>query len=222
MSIQEFAEGVSFLAGRSPLFGDAPLDVALIANPRAGGFTRPRIHARHLEEIKALRDRASGLTPRSAPTNFRLYATAYPGHATEVTAAMAEEARAAPKTERLIVTAGGDGTTLEALSALMALSEAERRGSRCCDFPWVRERRSGRPGASRRSIPSDGAFPVRPTARDPRGSRLRGEARGQGTLVVLQYCVHGGGRVHHPHDERLKTTCPGIPISSGGYSHDIL
>ena len=40
MSIEQFAQGVAFLASRSPVFGEKPLSVTLIANPRAGGFTR--------------------------------------------------------------------------------------------------------------------------------------------------------------------------------------
>lgn len=126
MSIEQFADGVAFLASRSPIFGDKPLDVTLIANPRAGGFTRSRVYARHLAEIKTLAERAAALPARRAATSFRLHATQYPKHAAEVTRNLAEEARAAPEVERLVVTAGGDGTVLEALSTLMSLSEAER------------------------------------------------------------------------------------------------
>lgn len=126
MSIEQFADGVAFLASRSPIFGDKPLDVTLIANPRAGGFTRSRVYARHLAELKLLAGRAASLPARRAPVTFRLHSTLYPRHAAEVTRALAEEARAAPEVERLVITAGGDGTTLEALSTLMNLSEAER------------------------------------------------------------------------------------------------
>ena len=126
MSIDQFAEGVAFLASRSPIFGDKPLDVTLIANPRAGGFTRPFVYARHLAELKLLAERASALPVRKGPVTFRLHATAYPRHAAEVTHALAESARDEPEVERLVITAGGDGTTLEALSTLMDLTEAER------------------------------------------------------------------------------------------------
>lgn len=126
MSIQQFADGVAFLVGRSPIFGDKPLDVTLIANPKAGGFTRTRVYHRHLEEIKSLCERVSALPVRGAPTSFRLHATEYPRHAAEVTKALAEDSRAAPEVERLVITAGGDGTTLEALSTLMDLTEVER------------------------------------------------------------------------------------------------
>jgi hypothetical protein len=126
MSIQQFADGLSFLASRSPVFGDKPLDVTLIANPKAGGFTRPRVYARHLDELRDLSARASIRPVRSAPTSFRLCPTGYPGHATETTSSLIDESRARPEVERLVVTAGGDGTTLEVLSTLMEATEAER------------------------------------------------------------------------------------------------
>jgi diacylglycerol kinase family enzyme len=126
MIIQQFADGVAFLADRSPIFGDKPLDVTLIANPKAGGFTRSKIYARHMDEIRILSERASTVPQRRAPTVFRLCPTGYPGHATETTRALIEESNAHPEYERLLILAGGDGTTLEVLSTLMDASEVER------------------------------------------------------------------------------------------------
>jgi diacylglycerol kinase family enzyme len=126
MSIQQFADGVAFLASRSPIFGDKPLDVTLIANPKAGGFTRPKIYARHLQEINALSERAAAAPVRRAPSEFRLCPTGYPGHAAETTRALIDESNVHPEFERLVVLASGDGTTLEVLSALMDATEVER------------------------------------------------------------------------------------------------
>ncbi|HOX16950.1 MAG TPA: diacylglycerol kinase family protein [Spirochaetales bacterium] len=128
MSIEAIADGVERLARRTGAFGERPLSVLMIANPSAGGFTRRRVYRRRLAELEALLARAeAGKSGRSAPVDFALALTERPGHAAELARAFAEAPSTSPDGERLVVAAGGDGTSHEVLSALAVL-DAERRG----------------------------------------------------------------------------------------------
>ncbi|MDR0600413.1 MAG: diacylglycerol kinase [Treponema sp.] len=122
----------------------------IIANPQAGGFTiggRWRWHeaalnaARERARRNPLRDGASpsryalslGVSPED-PVNQGLILTAGPGNAAEITSALigecsqtlTEKAPPGGKPFYLIITAGGDGTSLEVLQTLYAAPEEVR------------------------------------------------------------------------------------------------
>ena len=114
----------------------------IIANPCAGGFTirsRWKNHARILEEYR-LKARDNPPRPdagfsETARPGRGLALTTGPGHAVSITQAVIQEAVSAlaAHTESagkppfyLIITAGGDGTSLEALTALYHAPEALR------------------------------------------------------------------------------------------------
>lgn len=210
MSIEQFAEGIAFLASRSPVFGGKPLSVTLIANPRAGGFTRPFVYSRHRRELKLLARRAAYLPDRGAPTTFRLHSTEYPKHAAEVTRALAEESRAEPEVERLVVTAGGDGTTLEALSTLMDLTEAERSRFVVLRLPMG----TGNDGADSRELLPALELLLGPSRFD-RQSALRvtpasaGKPGGKGPWWSFNIASLGADAFVSDMTNRLKLTFPG-------------
>ena len=131
-NIEEFGSTVSKICARMPLAGNRPLLWTIIVNPQAGGFTirsRWKKHRTQLLEslqkanknpphkkagpsIAALLENGAGMG--LIPTNGR-------GHAGKITTALIEEA-ATLKTGRpfyLIITAGGDGTSLEVMTALL-------------------------------------------------------------------------------------------------------
>jgi len=125
---EALAEELRFLLARSPASPGLPIEVDLIANPAAGGFTRPAYARRRAAELASLRAMAGILPLREAPVAVRLHLTDRAGHAAELARSVVGEARTAgyPPALRILMTAGGDGTALEAISDLMELPEAER------------------------------------------------------------------------------------------------
>jgi diacylglycerol kinase family enzyme len=124
----QLATELRYLLQRSPAAPGLPMEVELIANPAAGGFTRPSYARRRAAELAAIRVLASALPLRADPVQLRLHPTGRVGHATEIARTVFAEARGRgyPPALRVLMTAGGDGTALEAISALMDLPAAER------------------------------------------------------------------------------------------------
>jgi len=127
MRPEELASAVSYLVERCPAFPGEALRVDLIANPRAGGFLRPAYSKRHKAALGALEARSSALPRRDGATSFRLHLTERSGHASEIARRVIEDSRRdAPGTRRIVMTAGGDGTSLETAASLVELPEPER------------------------------------------------------------------------------------------------
>jgi diacylglycerol kinase family enzyme len=140
----EFAGYVAGICSHSRLVPERPLVWTIIANPRAGGFaigSRWRIHEAALKvcaekalsnplRVDAAPSRLAGILK---PGNTGEILTSGRGHAERVTEALINEAAhavsGAGKGERpfnLIITAGGDGTSLEVMNALYHASPAIR------------------------------------------------------------------------------------------------
>jgi diacylglycerol kinase family enzyme len=118
-----------------------------IANPRAGGFTIFPRWKKHRAALEASLIKAEDLPARTggpsrtagefggggAPASWGLVPTTGPGHAGKIVKALVDEIEAGLDSRdapfHLIVTAGGDGTSLEVLSVLFYASPAVR--SRC-------------------------------------------------------------------------------------------
>ncbi|MFH2113214.1 MAG: diacylglycerol kinase family protein [Spirochaetota bacterium] len=118
MDTSTFAEAIRSLAERTPLFGESDLEAVMVANPRAGGFSRTS-RARHnaaalAEAVKT----ASGMQLRKGITNWRALDTVSPKHAGIIALSLLDEAAIKPKAEWLIVLACGDGTSHEFLDEL--------------------------------------------------------------------------------------------------------
>jgi diacylglycerol kinase family enzyme len=131
MRPEELASSVQRLVERSPAFPGESIAVDLIVNPRAGGFVRPAYSMRHKAALSELEAKASSLPPRGTPTRLRLHLTERSGHAADIARRVIEDAKNdAAYSRHIIMTAGGDGTSLESASSLVELSEPER--SRFC------------------------------------------------------------------------------------------
>jgi diacylglycerol kinase family enzyme len=110
------------LVSRCPAFSGESLAVDIIANPQAGGFTRPKYAKRRLAELKALELEAQALPVREGAVAVRLFLTERSGHAADIARGIVEDVkRDASGARRIIVTAGGDGTSLETASVLVNL-----------------------------------------------------------------------------------------------------
>jgi diacylglycerol kinase family enzyme len=126
MKPEELAASIARLIEHSPAFPGENLAVDLIANPRAGGFTRPSFAKKHESALAELEAQAAALPVRGAATSLKLHLTERSGHASDIARGILEGARAdAPGLRRLVLTAGGDGTSLETASALVEMPASE-------------------------------------------------------------------------------------------------
>jgi len=141
----EFASLVSEICAHTLLAQDRPLFWTIIANPTAGGFTirsRWRKHYAMLSEC-VKRARKNPLHEKCCPSQAAmlegsgtgLVLTKNRGHAGEITGSLVDDAAKAnadtalptARPFNLIITAGGDGTSLEVLTRLYHAPEEIRR-----------------------------------------------------------------------------------------------
>ncbi len=146
MSIEVFAADLADICSRSPLAPGRRLSWTIIANPKAGGFTIHSRWKRHRAVLGAYAEKARANPARSAgggPSRTAreldggngtlgargLIPTQRPAHAGEIVRALIDEAGAETPDAagfHLIITASGDGTSLEALTALFYAPPALR------------------------------------------------------------------------------------------------
>lgn len=128
MNTEDLSQAMRRIVGRSPILPEKHLKVLIIANPRSGGFTRPRIWSQHRANLAALVAEAEKLPARQGELHLELLPTERPGHAMDLAreALSAHEAEADPHTALILVSAGGDGTSWEVQTALMEYPQALR------------------------------------------------------------------------------------------------
>jgi diacylglycerol kinase family enzyme len=130
MQPEELAEGLSYILDRAPALPGTLVGALLVANPTAGGFTRPSYSRLRKAELAELKAEFASLPAQEGRPRLELCRTKQPAHAAEIARGFFAKARASGLKEgefRLVMTAGGDGTSLEVLSALMELPAQERR-----------------------------------------------------------------------------------------------
>lgn len=130
LSPQLVADCISELVSRNSLWANKNVFIYVIANEKAGCFTRKsrlvkygKLFSDALNEIKT--------TPSiTNKTETKIFYTEYPNHAYELANAIVTEIIATYKEndENIIVTAGGDGTSLEVQNSLLktAFSSAQK------------------------------------------------------------------------------------------------
>ncbi|MFA6504483.1 MAG: diacylglycerol kinase family protein [Treponemataceae bacterium] len=150
MSVLEFAADFATLVSRSAIAPGRPLRWTIIANPSAGGFTIRSRWNKHRETLRAHAEnalrkpaRAGGAAPSLTARELDsgdgglgalgLIATTGPKHAGEIVRALLDEVAAETPDAttgalplHLLATAGGDGTSLEALTVLFEAAPALR------------------------------------------------------------------------------------------------
>ncbi|MDR1574789.1 MAG: diacylglycerol kinase [Treponema sp.] len=124
-----FARSLAAICAHSRVAPGRPLRLTFIANPTAGGFSIRSRWKEHQRVLEAYREKAQANPPReAAPSQAAndfgvfpgkaLVCTTGPGSAKKTAEALAGEADRASAPFYLVITAGGDGTSLEVLSAL--------------------------------------------------------------------------------------------------------
>ena len=130
MKPEELADGLTYLLDRAPSLPRRLAGALLVANPTAGGFTRPSYSRLRHDELLELRERAASLPLQPGRHRLELGITTKPSHAAELARDFFAAARAAGLRDdefRLVMPAGGDGTSFEVISSLMELPPEERR-----------------------------------------------------------------------------------------------
>ncbi|HET7839130.1 MAG TPA: diacylglycerol kinase family protein [Rectinemataceae bacterium] len=208
MHPEELADGLEYILARSPALPGRIASSILIANPKAGGFTRRSFARRRHAELQALVGRAASLPLRPDPIPFRLRLTDSQGHA----AALAHEYFAETESQgpkdsyHLLMMAGGDGTSLETLVALMQLPPERRSRYLVLRLPFG----TGNDGSDGRELDSClGRFlgPCR-VASSPAMS-IRRAAAGKETLWTFNIASLGADAFIAHMTNRLKTSFPG-------------
>jgi diacylglycerol kinase family enzyme len=149
MNIEVFAQSIAEICSRTPAAGGRPLKWTIIANPTAGGFTIKSRWKKHLAALSASVEKAKqnpahngGASPSKTAAEMDagdgslgalgLIPTKGRGHASDIVTALAQEAESDSKTPGkaapyyVIIIAGGDGTSLEALTVLYHLPQILR------------------------------------------------------------------------------------------------
>lgn len=114
------------------LFEHKDVELVVVANPCAGGFTRKRISKQNLEKLEKISDSVKNREKITSVKDSHCIKTNHPGHGSIVVAelidklpAKIQELSASEKEngfQYLIVTAGGDGTHLEVQTAILKKS----------------------------------------------------------------------------------------------------
>jgi diacylglycerol kinase family enzyme len=135
VDLEFFAQSIAEICAHSTAAPGRPLRWLVIINPTAGGFSigsRWKKHARTLAEYRQ-KAAANPLRANSGPAGaakqsgsslaaYGLVGTTGPGHAGKIARTLIDEASAAGSGENapfyLVIAAGGDGTSLEVLSAM--------------------------------------------------------------------------------------------------------
>lgn len=127
----DISECISSLISRNQLWNGKKVRVFLIANKTAGCFTKKK-KAFHYKKLfnKAYKESLS-IPECTASIETKVFTTEYAGHAKELAQAIVAELIASnePETECILISAGGDGTSLEVQTTLFteAQKEAKKR-----------------------------------------------------------------------------------------------
>ena len=117
---QDIAECISSLIARNKLWSKKHVYLYFIVNKTAGCFTNSRKSENLKLYFSSILNEAKALPECAASISYKVFSTEYAGHAKDLTQSVVSQLIASdePDSESLIITAGGDGTSLEVQSAL--------------------------------------------------------------------------------------------------------
>jgi diacylglycerol kinase family enzyme len=231
MDLDFFAGAVSDICAHSLVAPGRTLRWTVIANPTAGGFTIGSRWRKHRQALAEYREKAAALplrknsgsseSAKKAASNLHFSACGFipttgPGQGKKITEALIDEAAsgltpgesAAPF--HLIITAGGDGTSLEALSALYRAPAALRGNTAILRFPMG----TGNDGADAEELSGALDLLVNPTRIEyTRALRLlvspEGPARSKGPFLAFNILSAGLDAFVTHNTNNMKGKLPG-------------
>lgn len=225
-NIEEFATNLAFMCSRTPIAAGRPLTWTIIANPKAGGFTINARWKRHREILGTYAQEAQKNEKRLEPTGpsqtaretdggngtlgtLGLVPTRYAGHAGEIVGALMDEAQALTSKSNpfhLIITAGGDGTSLEALTAFYAAPAALRSHFAILRLPMG----TGNDGADSRDLDTTLDLLIHPSKiQFDRAVRLRTSGGGKGPFLAFNILSVGLDAFVTHMTNKMKGSLPG-------------
>ena len=117
---QDIAECISALVARNKLWSKKRVFLYFIANKTAGCFTNSKKSEDLKKYFSSVLSELEGLPECAASVSYKIFSTEYAGHAKDLTRSVVAQLIATDEadSESMIVTAGGDGTSLEVQTAL--------------------------------------------------------------------------------------------------------
>ena len=117
---QDIAECISALVARNKLWSKKNVSLYFIVNKTAGCFTNSKKSAHLKQYFSSVLSEISAMPECTQSISYKIFSTEYAGHAKDLTQSVVAQLIASdtPDSENLIITAGGDGTSLEVQTAL--------------------------------------------------------------------------------------------------------
>jgi len=220
MAFEEFASLVSGICSHASFAADRPLIWTIIANPHAGGFaikSRWKKHHAQLSE-SALRAIKNPLNDKSCPSRTALenggssglVLTRGKGHARNVTDALIKEAMSdrqsgGAKPFYLVITAGGNGTSLEVLTALFHAPKKARDNFAVLRLPMG----TGNDGADEWELDRAMNLLIKPAKLSRQGAVRLTTASGKGPFMAFNVLSLGLDAFVTNMTNRMKKKMPG-------------
>jgi diacylglycerol kinase family enzyme len=110
------------------LFPGKNLHIDLILNPHAGAFRNTRRCRALVKDLRRVRAALGPAHPQNREIRVSTWTTDYPGHEKAILAHLHSADPCGPQDQRLVVTAGGDGTSRGALISALELPREVREG----------------------------------------------------------------------------------------------
>lgn len=117
---QDIADCISALVSRNKLWSNKKVYIYFIANKTAGCFTNSKKAESLKKYFTSTINEIQNLPECTQSVSYKIFSTEYAGHAKDLTKSVVAQLIATDEEdiENLIVTAGGDGTSLEVQTAL--------------------------------------------------------------------------------------------------------
>ncbi len=115
LTIEDIALSITGLIARNPLWKDKEIETYFIANETAGCFSNKFKSDFYKKFFLNLRDEIALKPVVTKSVNYKIFTTEYAGHAKDLSQSIVTQLIAShkPNLENIIITAGGDGTSLE-------------------------------------------------------------------------------------------------------------
>jgi diacylglycerol kinase family enzyme len=222
--LEEFVRSIAVICSHTPLAPGRPLIWTIIANPSAGGFTISSRWKKHRTVLQASSAQAEQKPLREGASPSRvslgkgaqaegLVLTRHAGHAALITQALIDEASSTLKRNEpgepplfLIMTAGGDGTSLEVLSVLYRASPELRSVFVVVRLPMG----TGNDGADARELDMALSLLIEPSEiRFQRALRLSTSVPGKGPFLAFNILSVGLDAFVTHMTNKMKGNLPG-------------
>jgi len=124
---EDIADCIVSLIARNKLWAGKAVNVFFIVNKTAGCFTNRHKSEKYKELFRKTLENEKLQPECTSKINYRIFSTEYAGHAKDLTYSIVTQIIASEegdsKSENVIVTAGGDGTSLEVQTALFKCAQ---------------------------------------------------------------------------------------------------